>query len=101
MTASLVCKKVFSLAAGAVYSWETVEGLTGYVLIDAGASVVRVSTPEGGPCGGMSLDKGVGNLENPDPDPALRRAFVAVAAAILRDAERQGRLPERVSRTYW
>lgn len=101
VTASVACRKILSFEAGSVYAWETIEGATGNVLIDPEASVARACTPEGTSLGGMILDKNVGNVENPDPDPAFRRAFLTVASAILREAERQGRLPDKVTRTYW
>ncbi|MGQ4375879.1 hypothetical protein ACN6K9_005685 [Streptomyces sp. SAS_267] len=101
MTASLACRKILAVGAGSVYAWETIEGATGNILVDPDASVARACTPEGTLLGTMVLDKNVGNVENPDPDPGLRRAFLAVAAAILREAERQGRLPDKVTRTYW
>ncbi|MFM9609206.1 hypothetical protein [Streptomyces niveiscabiei] len=49
--------------------------------------------------GNMFLDKNVGNVENPDPE--LRRAFLVAASAIFQESDRQGRLPDRVTRTYW
>ncbi|MFE1289793.1 hypothetical protein [Streptomyces sp. NPDC058751] len=101
MTASLICRKTLSLEAGTVYAWETVEGFTGSILLAPERSVARACTPEGTPLGGTLLDKNTGNVENPDPDPALRRAFLTVASAILREAERQDPLPDRIARTYW
>ncbi|WP_030560206.1 hypothetical protein [Streptomyces aureocirculatus] len=102
MTASLTCKKVACLEAGAaVYTWETAEGATGNVLIDPEASVARPCTAEGHPLGAMLLDKSVGNVENPDPDPGIRRAFLMAASVIFQERERQGHLPDTITRTYW
>ncbi|MEU7021056.1 hypothetical protein ABZ990_10435 [Streptomyces sp. NPDC046203] len=101
MTASLTCRKVASLEAGSVYAWETAEGATGSILIDPTGSVARPCTPEGIAFGDMLLDKNTGNLENPDPDPRLRRTFLIAASAIFQEAGRWGRLPDKVTRTYW
>ncbi|WP_162492344.1 hypothetical protein [Streptomyces sp. CFMR 7] len=49
----------------------------------------------------MLLDKNVGNVENPDPDPELRRAFLIAASVIFQEGKRQGRLPGKITRTYW
>ncbi|MEV5601333.1 hypothetical protein AB0L33_07825 [Streptomyces sp. NPDC052299] len=101
MTASLTCRKTHSLEAGYVYAWETAEGVTGHVLIDRDESVAHPCTPEGITLGDMLLDKRIGNVENPDPDPKLRRAFLIAASVIFQEGERQGRLPDDVTRTYW
>ncbi|WDM16051.1 hypothetical protein J3S85_33970 [Streptomyces lavenduligriseus] len=101
MTASLTCRKTLSLEAGSVYAWETAEGATGHILIDLDRSVVRPCTVEGIILGNMLLDKNIGNLENPDPDPTLRRSFLIAASVIFREGERQGRLPDKITRTYW
>ncbi|MFE3604857.1 hypothetical protein [Streptomyces goshikiensis] len=101
MTASLTCRKVLSLGAGSVYAWETAEGVTGNIMIDPEGSLARPCTPEGIAIGDMLLDKNVGNVENPDPDPKIRRAFLIAASAIFQEGERQGRLPDEVTRTYW
>ncbi|MEU6525045.1 hypothetical protein ABZ892_20055 [Streptomyces sp. NPDC046924] len=101
MTASLTCRKTLSLEVGSVYAWETAEGITGNILIDPEESVARPCTPEGTTLGNMLLDKNVGQVENPDPDPKLRRAFLIVASAIFQEGKRQGRLPDKVTRTYW
>lgn len=101
VTASLVGRKILSLEAGSVYTWETAEGATGNILIDSEESVARLCTSEGLPLGDMLLDKNVGNVENPHPDPQLRIAFLVVAAAIFQEAQRQGRLPDKITRTYW
>ncbi|MFE2296873.1 hypothetical protein ACFXAW_01600 [Streptomyces sp. NPDC059445] len=101
MTASLACRKTRSLEAGTVYAWESIEGATGHLLIDPGETLARPCTPEGIPLGETRLDKNVGTVENPDPNPELRRAFLTAAAAVLRETERQGHLPDRVTRTFW
>ncbi|MDQ0790397.1 hypothetical protein [Streptomyces sp. B3I8] len=103
MTASLMCRKILSLEAGSVYAWETGEGDAGNILTDPEGSVARPCTPEGTITGRMVLEKNVGNVENvePDSDPRIRDTFLVVAAAILREAERQGRLPDKVTRVYW
>ncbi|MFC8538189.1 hypothetical protein ACFUJY_30355 [Streptomyces sp. NPDC057249] len=101
MTASLTCRKIHSLDAGSVYAWETAEGVTGNILIDSEGAVARPCTPEGISLGDMLLDKNIGNVENADPDPKIRRAFLIVAAAIFQEGERQGRLPDKITRTYW
>jgi hypothetical protein len=101
VTASLTCRKIHSLEVGSVYAWETAEGVTGNILIDPEGSVARPCTPEGIILGDMLLDKKIGNVENPDPDPKLRRSFLVAAAVILQEGERQGQLPDRVTRTYW
>ncbi|MEU3978644.1 hypothetical protein AB0F77_00820 [Streptomyces sp. NPDC026672] len=49
----------------------------------------------------MVLRRRVGNVERPDGDPGAVRSFVIVAAVILQEWGRQGRLPDRVTRTYW
>ncbi|MFI1566324.1 hypothetical protein ACH4ZX_25260 [Streptomyces sp. NPDC020490] len=49
----------------------------------------------------MLLDKNVGNVENPDPDPELRRAFLIAASLIFQETARQGRLPDKSTHTYW
>ncbi|TRV77702.1 hypothetical protein FKN01_14490 [Streptomyces sp. 130] len=101
MTASLTCRKTHSLEAGHAYAWETAEGVTGHILIDRDISVARPCTPEGTTLGDMLLDKRIGNVENPDPDPKVRRAFLIAASVIFQEAERQGRLPDDITRTYW
>ncbi|MFF9673563.1 hypothetical protein ACF1GS_17945 [Streptomyces eurythermus] len=101
VTASLTCRKTLSLEAGSVYAWETAEGATGNILIDLDRSVARPCTVEGIILGNMLLDKNIGNLENPDPDPTLRRSFLIAASVIFREGERQGRLPDKITRTYW
>ncbi|MFG3552312.1 hypothetical protein [Streptomyces sp. NPDC047725] len=101
MTASLACKRIHSLGAGSVYAWETAEGVTGNILIDPEGSVARPCTLEGITLGDMLLDKNIGNVENPDPDPKLRRAFLIAASAIFQEGERQGRLPDKITRAYW
>jgi hypothetical protein len=101
VTASLTCRKIHSLESGSVYAWETAEGVTGNILIDPEGSVARPCTPEGIPVGDMLLDKNIGNVEKPDPDPKLRRAFLIVASAIFQEGERQGKLPDAITRTYW
>jgi hypothetical protein len=101
VTASLWCRKTLSLDAGSVYAWETAEGATGHILIDPQGSVARPCTMEGIALGDMLLDKSVGNVENPDPDPRVRRAFLIAASAIFQGGERQGRPPDKITRTYW
>lgn len=101
VTASLMCRKIADLEAGSVYAWETAEGISGYVLADAEGSVARPCTPEGVTLGDMLLDKSVGNIENPDPNPKMRRAFLIAASVIFQERERQGRLPDEITRTYW
>jgi hypothetical protein len=101
VTASLTCRKVLTVEAGSVYAWETAEGTSGHLLIDAEEAVARPCTQEGTPLGGMRLDRRIGNVENPDPDPALRRAFLIAASVIFQERERQGLLPDAVTRTYW
>ncbi|WP_179120051.1 hypothetical protein [Streptomyces tsukubensis] len=49
----------------------------------------------------MFLDKNVGNVGHPDPDPELRRSFLIAASVIFQERGRQGRLPDRITRTYW
>ncbi|GGV57097.1 hypothetical protein GCM10010294_03490 [Streptomyces griseoloalbus] len=101
VTASLTCRKIRSLEAGSVYAWETAEGDTGNILIDPGGSVARPCTPEGIALGDMFLDKNVGNVENPASDPKIRRAFLIAASVIFQEGERQGLLPDKITRTYW
>ncbi|KUF13525.1 hypothetical protein [Streptomyces silvensis] len=102
MTASLTCKKIASLATGSVvYAWETAEGTDGNILIDPEGAVARPCTAAGDPLGDTLLDKRTGNVRNPDPDPGARRAFLQVAAAIFQERQRQGRLPDTVTRAYW
>ncbi|MFF7097434.1 hypothetical protein ACFY9A_34355 [Streptomyces rubradiris] len=102
VTASLTtCRKTLSLEAGSVYAWETAEGVTGNIVIDPDGSVARPCTVDGIILGGMLLDKNVGDLENPDPDPKIRRSFLIAASVIIRERERQGRLPDKIMRTYW
>lgn len=101
MTASLTCRKTASLEAESVYAWETAEGVTGNILVDLEGSVARPCTLEGITLGDMLLDKNVGNVENPDPDSKLRHAFLIAASAIFQEGERQGKLPGRITRTYW
>ncbi|MDT0436346.1 MULTISPECIES: hypothetical protein [Streptomyces] len=100
MAASLTCAKTASLDVGSVYAWET-EGETGNILIGPEGSVARPCTLEGIALGDMFLDKNVGNVENPDPDPKLRRAFLIAASVIFQEGERQGQLPDKITRTYW
>ncbi len=101
VTASLTCRKIHSLEAGSVYAWEAAEGVTGNILIDPEGSVARPCTLEGTTLGDMLLDKNIGNVGNPDPDPKLHRAFLIAASAIFQEGERQGRLPDKITRTYW
>ncbi len=101
VTASLTCRKTISLEVGSVYAWETAEGVTGNILIDPEGSVARPCTLEGITLGEMLLDKNVGNVENPGLDPKLVRAFLIAASAIFQEGERQGRLPDKITRTYW
>ncbi|MEU1295176.1 hypothetical protein ABZ439_22400 [Streptomyces sp. NPDC005840] len=100
MAALLTCAKTAFLEVGSVYAWET-EGETGNILIDPEGSVARPCTLEGIAFGDMFLDKNVGNVENPDPDPKLRRAFLIAASVIFQEGERQGQLPDKITRTYW
>ncbi|MFE4545814.1 hypothetical protein [Streptomyces sp. NPDC056785] len=101
MTASWVCRKIADLETGSVHAWETAEGLTGNILVDPAESVARPCTPEGIPLGEMRLDKSAGTVENPDPDQELRHVFLIIASLILLETERQGRPPDRITRTYW
>ncbi|MEU9711086.1 hypothetical protein AB0E21_21140 [Streptomyces sp. NPDC047967] len=101
MAASLMCRRIRSLEAGFVYAWETAEGATGNILINSEGSVARPCTPGGTALGDTLLDKNIGNVENPHPDPKLRRDFLIVASAIFQEAERQGRLPDQITRAYW
>ncbi|WP_307070550.1 hypothetical protein [Streptomyces sp. B3I8] len=101
MTASFISKRTLSSEAGSVYAWSTVEGDIGNILINPEGSVARPCTSEGEALGRMRLDKNRESMENPDADPRVRNAFMVVAVAILREAERQGRLPDKVTRTYW
>lgn len=101
VTASLKCRKTLSLATGYVYAWKAEGGGAGYVLIDPEGAVARPCTPEGVIIGHMFLDKNIGNVENPDPTPGTRRAFLTVASAIFQEGTRQGRLPDSIMRTYW
>ncbi|MFF7145389.1 hypothetical protein ACFZB5_29950 [Streptomyces nodosus] len=101
MTAALTCRKTHSLETGSVYAWETAEGATGNVLIDLAEAVARPCTPEGAVLGEMFLEKIVGNTQNPDPDPEIRRAFLIAASVIFQEGERQGRLPDTITRTHW
>ncbi|MFD7709311.1 hypothetical protein ACFV6E_08225 [Streptomyces sp. NPDC059785] len=101
MTASLTCRRTACLEAGSVYAWETADGVTGNILVDSVHSTARPCTPEGSTLGAMFLDRNTGTIENPDPDPELRRAFLLAASVIFQEAGRQGRLPDKVTRTYW
>ncbi|GHD22098.1 hypothetical protein [Streptomyces galbus] len=101
MTASLTCRKTHLLEAGSVYAWETADGITGNIVITADGSVARPCTPQGIPLGDMLLDKNIGDVEHPDPDPKVRRAFLITASAIFQERERQGHLPDVITRTYW
>ncbi|MEV0126615.1 hypothetical protein AB0I16_34580 [Streptomyces sp. NPDC050703] len=102
MTASFSCKIIASLDTGAgVYAWTTVEGITGNILIDPEGVIARPCTAAGDPLGDTLLDKRVGNVQNPDPDPGVRTAFLKIAAVLFMEKERQGRLPDAVTRTYW
>ncbi|WP_371749775.1 hypothetical protein OG302_40645 [Streptomyces sp. NBC_01283] len=51
----------------------------------------------------MLLDKNVATVENPDPDPKVRHAFLLAASVIFQEAKRQGQgqLPDKITRTYW
>jgi hypothetical protein len=101
VTASFMSKKTLSFAAGSVYAWSTVEGDTGNILINAEESVARPCSPEGEVIGRMRLDRKLGSMEHPDADPRVRNTFMVVAMAILRETERQGRLPDTITRAYW
>lgn len=101
MTASLMCRKCLSLETGFVYAWESAAGATGHVLIDPQGSVARPCTPEGTPLGHMLLDKNVAKVQNPHPDPEVRHAFLIAASVIFHEGKRQGRLPDKITRTYW
>jgi hypothetical protein len=101
VTASLTCTKTHSIGTGDVYAWETAEGDAGNILIDPVESVARLCTPEGIILGEMLLDRNIGNVEKPDPDPRLRRAFLIAASVIFQEKEQQGRLPDKITRTYW
>ncbi|KUL62401.1 hypothetical protein ADL30_05835 [Streptomyces sp. NRRL S-1521] len=93
---------IASLDTGAVvYAWTTVEGITGNILIDPEGAIARPCTAAGDPLGDTLLDKRVGNVQNPDPDPGVRTAFLKIAAVLFMEKERQGRLPDAVTRTYW
>ncbi|EST36178.1 hypothetical protein N566_16620 [Streptomycetaceae bacterium MP113-05] len=69
--------------------------------MESDGSVARPCTPEGTPLGATFLDRRRGRVENPDPDPGLRRAFLIVASVLFQEWERQGRLPDTVTRTFW
>ncbi|WP_425826994.1 hypothetical protein [Streptomyces fractus] len=49
----------------------------------------------------MTLNKRVGNVENPVPDTQFRHAFLLTASAIFQEGERRGHLPDKITRTYW
>ncbi|MCZ9346629.1 hypothetical protein NGM37_53885, partial [Streptomyces sp. TRM76130] len=84
-----------------VYVWKTGEGAVGHVLIDTEEAVARPCTPQGIVVGDMLLREGVGNIEQPDSDPEVRRCFLIAASVIFQEWRRQGLLPEEITRTYW
>jgi hypothetical protein len=101
VTSALTCTKTRPLEAGFFYAWETAEGVAGHLLIDAEGSVARPRTPKGTCLGSMRLRKSVGDVEGPDPDPELCRAFLVAASVICQEKVRQGRLPDKITRTFW
>ncbi|MEU6343738.1 hypothetical protein ABZ883_22675 [Streptomyces sp. NPDC046977] len=101
MASTLVCTMLLSRGAEAVYAWEDGDGAVGYVLIDAEEEIARPCTRQGRALGDTVLRKHVGNVEEPDPDPVKRRSFLVAASVIFQEWQRQGRLPQRISRTYW
>lgn len=96
-----MCRKILSIGTGSVYAWETGEGDIGNILVDTEGAVARPCTPQGIVIGGMLLRKSVGNIEQPDSDPEVRRSFLIAASVILHEWQRQGRLPDEITRTYW
>lgn len=101
MPSTLICTKISSGDAGTVYTWETGEGATGHVLIDAEEAVARPCTPQGSVLGEMALRRSEGNVERPDSDPEARRSFLIAASVIFHEWRRRSRLPEKITRTYW
>ncbi|MFD9392867.1 hypothetical protein ACFWBB_19775 [Streptomyces sp. NPDC060000] len=69
--------------------------------MDAEEAVARPCTVRGIVVGDMLLRASVGNVEQPDSDPEIRRSFLIAASVIFQEWQRQGRLPEEITRTYW
>lgn len=88
-----------SSASGVVYDWAE-DNASGCVTLDQETRVIRPCTETGDATGQMSISADDGNLLNPDPDPAARRRFMTVAAAIIREWKKTGELPQSISRTY-
>ena len=84
---------------GLVYDWAIGDRATGHVLVRADTEVVRPCTRSAVPIGDMLARRGSGNVEH--PDPATRRDFVVVIAALFAEWKRTGHPPEAVMRTYW
>ena len=84
---------------GIVYDWVIDESATGHVLLREDTELVRPCTQSAVPIGDMLVRRDSESVEN--PDPATRRDFVVVVAALFQEWKRTGRPPEVVTRTYW
>ncbi|WP_371214447.1 hypothetical protein [Streptomyces sp. AD55] len=101
MGAWVGCRRVVWGEGGVVYAWEDGDGGSGHVLVDPEGEVVRPCTARGSAVGAMALRRRAGCVEQPDPRPEARRAFLLVASVIFQEWRRRGRPPETVTRTYW
>jgi hypothetical protein len=101
VASTLTCRKTLSTETGCVYAWETGDGVAGNLLVETEGAVARPCTPQGVVVGGMLLRQTVGSVEQPDANPDARRCFLSAASVIFQEWQRQGRLPEKVTRTYW
>lgn len=88
-----------SSAAGVVYDWAE-DNASGCVLLDEQTRTIRPCDEAGRVTGSMSISADDGTLRDSDPDPAARRRFMTVAAAIIREWKKTGELPQSVSRTF-
>jgi len=84
---------------GIVYDWGIDDTATGHVLLCEDTEVVRPCTPSAVPIGDMLARRDSGSVEN--PDPATRKDFVVVVAALFQEWKRMGQPPATVMRTYW
>ncbi|MEU1535669.1 hypothetical protein [Streptomyces fagopyri] len=100
MAASVrITKRDSDADTGVVYDWVIDDSASGHVLLREDTEVIRPCTPSAVPVGNMMARRGAGSVEN--PDPATRKDFVVVVAALFEEWKRAGHPPETVTRTYW
>lgn len=83
---------------GVVYDWVRDDGTSGHILVEEDTRTAYPCDKSGRVIGEMSVNAHKGNVINPDPE--LKARFLVAAAAIFREWEISGDLPDLVSRNY-